>query len=148
MSILKFIYSSILTETKIDLHHPPTDFHSIIFSSYFVIFEWILMYWFLTWFNFGLMVDVVFLDASQFFRSFDTPGHCRSRYNLISCLFLVWPYDLFWLNSSHKFLWDSSIMIEKASIYTMNALNKSSELWHTSSNRKVRQGINSWSNYI
>ena len=28
-------------------------------------------------------------------------------------------------------------MIEKASIYTMNALNKSSELWH-SVNRKAR----------
>ena len=26
----------------------------------------------------------------------------------------------------------------KASIYTMNALNKSSELWHTSVNRKAR----------
>ena len=35
------------------------------------------------------------------------------------------------LNSSHKILCDSSIMIKKASIYTMNALNKSSELWHT-----------------
>jgi hypothetical protein len=32
------------------------------------------------------------------------------------------------LNSSHKILCDSSIMIEKASTYTMNALNKSSEL--------------------
>ena len=29
-------------------------------------------------------------------------------------------------------------MIEKASIYTMNALNKSSELCHTSVNRKAR----------
>ena len=29
-------------------------------------------------------------------------------------------------------------MIEKALIYTMNALNKSSELWHTSVNRKAR----------
>ena len=29
-------------------------------------------------------------------------------------------------------------MIEKASIYTMNALNKSSELWHTSVNHKAR----------
>ena len=29
-------------------------------------------------------------------------------------------------------------MIEKASIYTMNALNKSSEWWHTSVNRKAR----------
>ena len=29
-------------------------------------------------------------------------------------------------------------MIKKASIYTMNALNKSSELWHTSVNRKAR----------
>ena len=29
-------------------------------------------------------------------------------------------------------------MIEKASIYTMKALNKSSELWHTSVNRKAR----------
>ena len=29
-------------------------------------------------------------------------------------------------------------MIEKASIYTMNALNKSSELWNTSGNRKAR----------
>ena len=42
------------------------------------------------------------------------------------------------LNSSHKILCDSSIMIEKASIYTMNALNKLSELWHTSVNRKAR----------
>ena len=29
-------------------------------------------------------------------------------------------------------------MIEKASIYTINALDKLSELWHTSVNRKVR----------
>ena len=29
-------------------------------------------------------------------------------------------------------------MIKKASIYTMNALNKSSELWHTSVNHKAR----------
>ena len=29
-------------------------------------------------------------------------------------------------------------MIEKASIYTMNALYKSSELWHTSVNRQAR----------
>ena len=29
-------------------------------------------------------------------------------------------------------------MIKKASIYTMNALNKLSELWHTSVNRKAR----------
>ena len=29
-------------------------------------------------------------------------------------------------------------MIEKVSIYTMNALNKSSELWQTSVNRKAR----------
>ena len=29
-------------------------------------------------------------------------------------------------------------MIEKASIYTMNALNKLSELWHTSINHKAR----------
>ena len=29
-------------------------------------------------------------------------------------------------------------MIEKASIYTMNALNKLSELWHTSVNCKAR----------
>ena len=27
---------------------------------------------------------------------------------------------------------------QKTSIYTMNALNKSSELWHTSENRKAR----------
>ena len=40
--------------------------------------------------------------------------------------------------SSHKILCDSSIMIEKASIYTKNALNKSSELWHTCINRKAR----------
>ena len=39
---------------------------------------------------------------------------------------------------SHKKLCDSSIMIKKASNYTMNALNKSSELWHTSVNRKAR----------
>ena len=32
-------------------------------------------------------------------------------------------------------------MIEKASNYTMNALNKSSELWHSSSGRKVRPHI-------
>ena len=37
-----------------------------------------------------------------------------------------------------KNLCDSSIMIEKVSIYTMNALNKSSELWQTSVNRKAR----------
>ena len=42
------------------------------------------------------------------------------------------------MNSSHKILCDSSIMIEKASIYTMNALNKSSELWHTCVKRKAR----------
>ena len=35
---------------------------------------------------------------------------------------------------SHKKLCDCSIMIEKAS----NALNKSSELWHSSSGRKAR----------
>ena len=29
-------------------------------------------------------------------------------------------------------------MIEKASIYTINALTKSSELWHTSVNRNAR----------
>ena len=29
-------------------------------------------------------------------------------------------------------------MIEKAPIYIMNALNKSSELWHTSVNHKAR----------
>ena len=29
-------------------------------------------------------------------------------------------------------------MIEKASIYTMNALNKLSELWHNSVNHKAR----------
>ena len=46
-------------------------------------------------------------------------------------------FDLI-LNSSHKILCDSSIMIKKALIYTMNALNKSSELWHTSVNRKAR----------
>ena len=40
--------------------------------------------------------------------------------------------------SSHKILCDSSIMIEKASIYTKNALKKSSELWHTCINRKAR----------
>ena len=43
---------------------------------------------------------------------------------------------------SHKKLCDSSIMIEKASYYTMNALNKSSELWHNSSSgRKARPHI-------
>ena len=42
------------------------------------------------------------------------------------------------LNSSHKILCGSSIMIIKASIYTMNALNKLSELWHTSVNGKAR----------
>ena len=42
------------------------------------------------------------------------------------------------LNSSHKILCDSSIMIKKASIYIMNALNKLSELWHTSVNHKAR----------
>ena len=42
------------------------------------------------------------------------------------------------LNSSHKILCDSTIMIEKASNYTMNALNKSSELWHSISGRKAR----------
>ena len=38
----------------------------------------------------------------------------------------------------HKILCDSTIMIEKALNYTMNALNKSSELWHTSVNGKAR----------
>ena len=42
------------------------------------------------------------------------------------------------MNSSHKILCDSSIMIEKALIYSMNALNKLSELWHTSVNHKAR----------
>ena len=42
---------------------------------------------------------------------------------------------------SHKKLCDSSIMIEKASNYTMNALKKSSELWHSSSSRKARPRI-------
>ena len=37
-----------------------------------------------------------------------------------------------------QILCDSSIMIEKASIYTLNALNKSSELWHTSVDCKAR----------
>ena len=32
-------------------------------------------------------------------------------------------------------------MIEKASIYTMNALNKSSELRHTSVNHKARPAV-------
>ena len=44
---------------------------------------------------------------------------------------------------SVKFLYTSlytwsDLMIKKASIYTMNALNKSSELWLTSVNRKAR----------
>ena len=43
-------------------------------------------------------------------------------------------------------------MIEKASIYTMNALNKSSELWHTSANRKARpvvegEQLKSWNDH-
>ena len=43
-------------------------------------------------------------------------------------------------------------MMEKASIYTMNALYKSSELWHTSVNRKARQVVEeeydkSWSDH-
>ena len=43
-------------------------------------------------------------------------------------------------------------MIEKASIYTMNALNKSSELWNTSVNRKARPVVEgehdkSWNDY-
>ena len=42
------------------------------------------------------------------------------------------------LNSSQKMLFDSSIMIKKALIYTMNVLNNSSELWHTSVNSKAR----------
>ena len=45
------------------------------------------------------------------------------------------------LHSSHKILCDSSIMIEKASNYTMNALKKSSGLWHSSSGRKARPRI-------
>ena len=36
-----------------------------------------------------------------------------------------------------NFVW-SSIMIKKASIYTMNALYKSIEVWHTSVNCKAR----------
>ena len=44
-------------------------------------------------------------------------------------------------------------MIEKASIYTMNALNKSSELWHTSVNRKARPVVEgehnkSWNDHV
>ena len=42
------------------------------------------------------------------------------------------------LKSSHKILCDSPKRIKKASLHTMNALNKSSELWHTSVNRKAR----------
>ena len=42
---------------------------------------------------------------------------------------------------SLKKLFDSSIMIEKASNYTMNALNKSSELCHSSSGHKARPHI-------
>ena len=43
-------------------------------------------------------------------------------------------------------------MIKKASIYTMNALKKSSELWHTSVNRKARPVVEgehdkSWNDY-
>ena len=37
-----------------------------------------------------------------------------------------------------NFVWQVNDMIEKASIYTMNALNKSSELWHISVNHKAR----------
>ena len=44
------------------------------------------------------------------------------------------------LNSSHKILCDSSIMIKKALNYTMNAVKKS-ELWHSSSGRKARPHI-------
>ena len=49
-------------------------------------------------------------------------------------------------------LCDSSIVIRKALIYTMNALSKSSELWHTSVNRKARQVVEgehdkSWNNH-
>ena len=41
---------------------------------------------------------------------------------------------------------------QKASIYTMNALNKVSELWHTSVNRKARPVVEgepdkSWNNH-
>ena len=44
-------------------------------------------------------------------------------------------------------------MIENASIYTMNALNKSSELWHTSVNRKARPVVEgehdkSWNDHV
>ena len=51
-----------------------------------------------------------------------------------------------------NFVWQHKIMIEKASIYTMNALNKSSELWHTSVNRKARpvvegEHVKSWNNH-
>ena len=38
----------------------------------------------------------------------------------------------------HKILCDSTIMIEKALNYTMNALNKSSELLHSFSGCKAR----------
>ena len=37
-----------------------------------------------------------------------------------------------------NFVWQLNNMIEKASIYTMNASNKLSELWHTSVNHKAR----------
>ena len=48
---------------------------------------------------------------------------------------------------------DSSIKIEKASIYTMNALKKLSELWHTSVNRKARPVVEgeqdkSWNDHV
>ena len=44
-------------------------------------------------------------------------------------------------------------MIKKASIFTKNALNKSSELWHTSVNRKARsvvEGVHdkSWNDHV
>ena len=51
------------------------------------------------------------------------------------------------LNSSHKILRDSSIIIEKASIYAMNALKKLSELWHSSSSRKGRPRIAAFQYY-
>ena len=42
---------------------------------------------------------------------------------------------------SHEKLCGSSIMIKKATIYTMNALNKLSELWHSSGGYSARPRI-------
>ena len=52
----------------------------------------------------------------------------------------LFPQNFVWqLNNDRKSLnLYMDVSIETSMIYTMNALNKSPELWHTSVNRKAR----------